>query len=97
MPINPAEGERVFQHYQANNGRYYLIADVLLKDNRLLQEVIFEGDSLVAVEYQRQPICKQPEQIGRQVKGWLAVKDHSSGHRYGEATEDERRQFRTAI
>jgi hypothetical protein len=91
--IEPAEAERVFRHYDGLNGRYYFKADIVLEDGRLLADVTFDGDSAVAVEYQRRFVYEQPDLLNKQAETWLVTIDRSCGRLFGDASEEQRRHF----
>lgn len=94
MPESPAEAEQVFRRWDELNGRYYFKADLLLEGGRFLLDVVFDGDSRIAVEYGRRPIYLQhADLISQAVLAWLVTMDYSSGRTFGNATEDERRRF----
>lgn len=93
MPASMTEAEHAFRRYNGLNGRYYFVADVVLEGGRLLPGVTFDGDSRIAVEYNRRPVHQQPDLIGRATVAYLISRDRSCGQSLGEASEEERKKF----
>lgn len=65
------------------NGRYFIIADVVLNDGTFLKDVEFDADSRVAIKYYGK----------RTITKGLVVCDCSWGTCLRKATSDERRAF----
>jgi hypothetical protein len=86
LPFDALEAERVFRRWDSLNGRYYFKADVRLDDGTLLQDMMFDGDTNIAVEFNRQWLYLQPQLLGRDIVAWLVTKDYTGGTRHGDAT-----------
>jgi len=93
MPQSLAEAEQAFRRWDTLNGRYYLRADVLLEGGRFLCDVIFDGDSGIAVRHGRLPVYRQIDLVGRSIAACLVTEDRSPGKPFGNAPDDERRRF----
>ena len=49
LPENVDEYLAVRDRWDFLNGRYYIVADVVLSDGRYVRELVFDGDSRIAV------------------------------------------------
>ena len=93
MPESQEEAERVYCHWDARNGRYYFLADVVLDGGVLLRDIEFDADSNIAVRANQEKLSEQPELIDRLIVEALITTDCSSGRRHTEATDAERQAF----
>jgi hypothetical protein len=93
LPADAAEAGRVYRRWDSLNGRYYVVADVRLADGTALRDVVFDGDSGVAVEYTRRPLSDQPELLGRSVAAWVVTRDYSCAGRFGVSSPQQRAAF----
>jgi hypothetical protein len=92
MPENQEEAEQVYGHWDARNGRYYFIADIVLDDGILRRGVVFDGDSNIAVEINSNTLPVQPEFFGRLIVALLITLDCSLGHQRSSGVTDIERQ-----
>jgi hypothetical protein len=93
LPVDAFEAERVFRRWDSLKGRYYFEADVVIGDGTLLQDMVFDGDTNIAVEFDKRWIYLQPQLFGRDIRAWLVTKDRTPGGRYGDASREEREAF----
>lgn len=50
FPTSQDESDAVWKRWDRLNGRYYYVADVILKNGRIIREVTFDKDTNIAVE-----------------------------------------------
>ena len=93
MPTDETEARAVYARWDQLNGRYYVEADVRLSNSRLHRDVVFDGDTRVAVEVNGRPIYEQPMFIGQDVAAFLVTSDYSPGRQFKVATAEERAAF----
>jgi hypothetical protein len=97
LPRDATEAERVYNRWDSLNGRYYFKADIAVEGGLLLRDVIFDGDTQLAVLVGRRRISLEPGLLGRRVVAWLVTQDCScgflEGQRYGDATAEQRAAF----
>ena len=93
MPTDREEGKTVYERWDRLNGRYYIRADVRLTDGCVYRDVVFDGDSYVAVEANGERIYEQPTFVGQHVLAFLVTRDRSPGRHFQVATSDERAAF----
>lgn len=61
LPASQSEGERIYRHWDRHNGRYYTEADLVLDDDTLLQEVICDSDTRVALLIRSRKLWDYPQ------------------------------------
>jgi hypothetical protein len=93
MPKDLEEGRALYDQWYRLNGRYYIKADVRLGDGCVYRDVVFDGDSYIAVEVNRRPIYEQPAFIGQPVLAFLVTRDRSPGRHSHVATPEDRALF----
>jgi hypothetical protein len=49
FPTSESEARKVYRHWDRLNGRYYFVADVALRNGNVLRDVVFDGESNIAV------------------------------------------------
>jgi hypothetical protein len=67
MPANSKQAAEAYRWWDDRNGRYFLVADVVLEDGTFLKDVIFDTDLQVAVEVGRRPAAEFPAYFGKRV------------------------------
>ena len=68
MPVDRDTARRVYAAWDRLNGRYYQRADLRLPDGTVLEGVLFDGDSRVAVEARGRPLPEQPDLFGVEIE-----------------------------
>ena len=67
LPASLGEGERIYRRWDRLNGRYYTEADLVLDDDTLLQDVICDSDTRVALLIRSRKLWEYPQLIGHQI------------------------------
>ena len=93
MPATGEEAKAVYDRWDRLNGRYYIKADVRLTDGTYWRDMVFDGDSYVAVEAARRPLYEQPALFGREILAFLVTRDRSAGRHFKDASPEERAAF----
>jgi hypothetical protein len=82
MPNTPEEAEQVYRRWDTLNGRYYFVADIVFVDGTTQKDVIFDGDSNIAVQIDGKKILDQPGFFGQPIIKFLVTDDKTGGRRY---------------
>ena len=73
MPSNSNEAAKAYSWWDARNGRYFLVADVVLDDGTFLKDVTFDTDLRMAVEVGHRPSAEFPAYFGKRVTDLCTV------------------------
>jgi hypothetical protein len=90
FPSDRTEAEEVWQHWDWLNGRYYVVADVIVDEHVLLRDAVFDRDTGIAVEVGNERLYDRADLFGRRISGVLVVRQYGSEV---SATEAERQAF----
>jgi hypothetical protein len=86
---NSSEGEQAYRHWDRINGRYFMIADLILDDASLVPEVTFDTDTNVALLVRNRKVWKLQQLKGRRIVAHLSVLTPAGS----QAIEAKRREF----
>lgn len=77
MPRDRAEALSVFGYYDGCNGRYFLVADMLLENGMLIRDVTFDTTTRVAVEVNGWPITVFSDVFGQRMVEFVIFREDS--------------------
>jgi len=82
MPNTLGEAERVYRKWDIRNGRYSFVADIVFADGTSQKDVVFDGDSNIAVQIDGKIIVEQSRFFGQPIIEFFVTDDKTSGRRY---------------
>ena len=81
----------VYDMWDARNRRYWLCADVMLEDGTFLRDVVFDGESRVAVQIAGRDLDEFPGCFGKRITDFFTVEDFSPGREPPFRADEQRR------